>query len=127
MHSGDHCCHCDLYYLYHSDDSMMEARQTYADVTMNDLDFHGNLANHCDAHGHDHVQSTDCDDDATMVMVVLPNDDDAIHADCNDCAAMHVAIVAIVSAIDAGHSSLLPATHNHDHLVQNHLQFHVHV
>lgn len=125
MHLGDHCCHCDLYYLYHFDDSTMEVRQTYAGVMTNDFDFHGNLANHCDAHGHDRVQSNDYDG-AMVVMVVLPNGDDA-HADCNDCAAMHVVIVAIVYAIDVGRFSLMRATHNHDHHVQNHFQFLVRV
>lgn len=126
MHLGDHCCHCDLYYLYRFDgsSSTMEVRQTCADVTMNDFDFHGNLANHCDAHGHDHVQSIDYDG-AMVVKVVLPNGDDA-HVDCNDCAVMHV-IAAIVYAIGVGRFSLLRATHNRDRRDQNHCQFHVHV
>lgn len=55
--------------------------------------------------------------------MVLPNGDD-VHADCNDCAVMHVAIVAIVFAIDVERFS---STHNHDHHVQNHFQFLVHV
>lgn len=120
MHSGDHCCHCDLYYLYHFDDSMMEVKQTYADVMMNDFDFRGNLVNRYDAHGHDRVQLIDCGG-ATMVMAALPNGDDVSHVDCSDLAAMHVVFAAIVSAIDAEHFFSMQASHNRDRLVRNHL------
>lgn len=58
--------------------------------------------------------------------MVLPNVDDA-HADCNDCAVMHVVTVAIANAIGVGRSSSMRATHNHDRRVRNHFQFHVHV
>lgn len=126
MHLGDHCCHCDLYYLYRFDDSStMEVRRTYADVKMNDSDFHGNLANHFYAHGHDRDPSIDYDG-AMVVTVVLPNGDDA-HVDCNDCAVMHVVIVAIVFAADVWRFSSMRATHNHDRHGRSHVQFHVHV
>lgn len=118
MHLGDHCCHYDLYYLYHFDDLTMEVRRTYAGVTMNDFEFHENWANHFG----DHVPLIDYDD---VVMVVIPIGDDA--HDCNDCAVIHVAIAVTANATDVGRLFLISATYIHAPHAHNHFQCRVHV
>lgn len=90
MRLGDHCCRCDLCYLYHFDDLTMEVSRTCGDETMSDFGFRGSSANRFDAR--DHVPSTGC---GGLAMEVKQIGHDA-HGR-SDCAVKRAVTVATVS------------------------------